>query len=51
MTELATYNYSNVIVPIYETLGFEACVYILNQAEISIVVCDESKKAVGKGND
>ncbi|PAV66465.1 hypothetical protein WR25_22503 [Diploscapter pachys] len=47
MTELATYNYSNVIVPIYETLGFEACVYILNQAEISMVVCDESKKAVG----
>lgn len=48
VTELATYNYSNVIVPIYETLGFEACVFILNQTEMPIVICDDNKKAIGQ---
>ncbi|CAJ0602991.1 unnamed protein product [Cylicocyclus nassatus] len=47
ITELASYNFSNVIVPVYETLGCEACVYILNQAEIPIVVCDVVSKAMG----
>ncbi|CAI2308543.1 unnamed protein product [Caenorhabditis sp. 36 PRJEB53466] len=47
VTEFATYNYSNVIVPIYETLGSEASVFILNQAEIKIVVCDDIAKATG----
>ncbi|CAI5437559.1 unnamed protein product [Caenorhabditis angaria] len=47
VTELATYNFANVIVPIYETLGSEASIFILNQAEIKIVVCDDSAKAVG----
>ncbi|VDP07260.1 unnamed protein product [Heligmosomoides polygyrus] len=36
ITEFATYNFANVIVPIYETLGFEACVFILNQTEMSL---------------
>ena len=48
VTEFATYNYSNVIVPIYETLGSEASIFILNQAEIKIVVCDDIAKATGK---
>ncbi|EYC37629.1 hypothetical protein Y032_0775g2252 [Ancylostoma ceylanicum] len=47
ITELASYNFSNVIVPIYETLGFEACVFILNQSEMQIVVCDAVSKAMG----
>ncbi|EFP01041.1 CRE-ACS-13 protein [Caenorhabditis remanei] len=47
VTEFATYNYSNVIVPIYETLGSEASIFILNQAEIKIVVCDDIAKATG----
>ncbi|CAD6186308.1 unnamed protein product [Caenorhabditis auriculariae] len=47
ITELATYNFSNVIVPIYETLGSEASVFILNQADIQIVVCDDNSKALG----
>uniref|UniRef100_A0A1I7X8E0 long-chain-fatty-acid--CoA ligase n=1 Tax=Heterorhabditis bacteriophora TaxID=37862 RepID=A0A1I7X8E0_HETBA len=47
ITELAAYNFSNVIVPIYETLGFDACVFILNQTEMQIVVCDTSAKALG----
>ncbi|KHJ96103.1 AMP-binding enzyme [Oesophagostomum dentatum] len=47
ITELATYNFSNVIVPMYETLGFEACMYILNQSEMQLVVCDAASKAMG----
>ncbi|KAJ1367631.1 hypothetical protein KIN20_028580 [Parelaphostrongylus tenuis] len=47
ITEFAAYNFSNVIVPIYETLGFEACVFILNQTEMPIVICDSVEKAVG----
>uniref|UniRef100_A0A0K0CY01 Long-chain-fatty-acid--CoA ligase n=1 Tax=Angiostrongylus cantonensis TaxID=6313 RepID=A0A0K0CY01_ANGCA len=47
ITELAAYNFSNVIVPIYETLGFEACVFIINQTEMQVVVCDSVEKAVG----
>ncbi|KAK5964664.1 Long-chain-fatty-acid--CoA ligase [Trichostrongylus colubriformis] len=47
ITELAAYNFGNVIVPIYETLGFEACVFILNQTEMKLVVCDAVSKAIG----
>lgn len=47
IVELATYNFANVIVPIYETLGFEACVFILNHTEMSLVVCDAVSKAMG----
>lgn len=47
ITELATYNFANVIVPIYETLGFEASIFILNQTEMSLVVCDAVSKALG----
>uniref|UniRef100_A0A8R1EAG7 long-chain-fatty-acid--CoA ligase n=3 Tax=Caenorhabditis japonica TaxID=281687 RepID=A0A8R1EAG7_CAEJA len=47
ITEFATYNFSNVIVPIYETLGSEASIFILNQAEIKIVICDDVSKATG----
>ncbi|PIO74506.1 putative long-chain-fatty-acid CoA ligase 5 [Teladorsagia circumcincta] len=47
ITELAAYNFGNVIVPIYETLGFEACVFILNQTEMQLVVCDAVSKAIG----
>ncbi|VDO58834.1 unnamed protein product [Haemonchus placei] len=47
ITELASYNFGNVIVPIYETLGFDACVFILNQTEMKLVVCDAVSKAIG----
>lgn len=48
MTEHATYTFSNVLVPLYETLGADACIFILNQAEIELVVCDAVDKAIGK---
>ncbi|GMR46363.1 hypothetical protein PMAYCL1PPCAC_16558 [Pristionchus mayeri] len=47
ITEYATYSYSNVIVPLYDTLGPDACTFIIHQSEIKIVVCDESTKALG----
>ncbi|KAI6181270.1 Arachidonate--CoA ligase [Aphelenchoides besseyi] len=45
--EHAIYNFNNVIVPLYETLGAEACVFIINQADIHLVVCDTLDKAMG----
>uniref|UniRef100_A0A8C8E3A3 Long-chain-fatty-acid--CoA ligase n=1 Tax=Oryzias sinensis TaxID=183150 RepID=A0A8C8E3A3_9TELE len=43
--ELACYTYSMVVVPLYDTLGPEALVFIINRAEISTVLCDDQKKA------
>ncbi|KAF7654848.1 hypothetical protein LDENG_00064180 [Lucifuga dentata] len=45
ISELACYTYSMVAVPLYDTLGPEALVFIINQAEISTVVCDNQNKA------
>ncbi|RUS69708.1 hypothetical protein EGW08_022529, partial [Elysia chlorotica] len=36
--------FSMVPVPLYETLGLDACKHILNECEISTVICDNSKK-------
>ncbi|XP_077570877.1 long-chain-fatty-acid--CoA ligase 1 [Stigmatopora nigra] len=46
ITELACYTYSMALVPLYETLGLEAMVHILQLAELSVVVCDREEKAV-----
>uniref|UniRef100_A0A3Q4BYU3 Arachidonate--CoA ligase n=1 Tax=Mola mola TaxID=94237 RepID=A0A3Q4BYU3_MOLML len=43
--ELACYTYSMVAVPLYDTLGPEALVFIINQVEISTVLCDNQNKA------
>ncbi|XP_034295997.1 long-chain-fatty-acid--CoA ligase 5 [Pantherophis guttatus] len=45
ISELACYTYSMVVVPLYDTLGAEAIVYIVNKADISIVICDKPEKA------
>lgn len=44
LTEQACYSYSIVVVPLYDTLGPDACAYIINQADISLVVCEDDKK-------
>jgi len=44
LTEYACYFYSMVIVPLYDTLGPDACTYIINQAEITTVVCDTEER-------
>ncbi|XP_069467891.1 long-chain-fatty-acid--CoA ligase 5 [Ambystoma mexicanum] len=45
IAELACYTYSMVVVPLYDTLGPEAIVFIVNRAELSTVVCDKPDKA------
>ncbi|XP_034050388.1 long-chain-fatty-acid--CoA ligase 5-like [Thalassophryne amazonica] len=45
ISELACYTYSMVVVPLYDTLGPEALVFIIDRAEISTVICDNQKKA------
>uniref|UniRef100_A0A3Q1F3Q7 Long-chain-fatty-acid--CoA ligase n=1 Tax=Acanthochromis polyacanthus TaxID=80966 RepID=A0A3Q1F3Q7_9TELE len=44
ISELACYTYSMVLVPLYDTLGTEAIIFIIDQAEISTVICDNQKK-------
>lgn len=44
ITEHACYHQSTVIVPLYDTLGPNACSYIINQADIHIVICDKEIK-------
>uniref|UniRef100_H3CZQ7 Long-chain-fatty-acid--CoA ligase n=1 Tax=Tetraodon nigroviridis TaxID=99883 RepID=H3CZQ7_TETNG len=46
LSELACYTYSMAVVPLYDTLGLEAMVHILNLAEISLVICDKEEKAL-----
>uniref|UniRef100_UPI003AB0534E long-chain-fatty-acid--CoA ligase 5 isoform X1 n=1 Tax=Centroberyx gerrardi TaxID=166262 RepID=UPI003AB0534E len=43
--ELACYTYSMVAVPLYDTLGPEALVFIIDRAEISTVLCDKQNRA------
>ncbi|XP_067909007.1 long-chain-fatty-acid--CoA ligase 5 isoform X1 [Heterodontus francisci] len=45
ISELACYTYSMSVVPLYDTLGPEAIVYIINKAAISTVICDKPNKA------
>uniref|UniRef100_A0A7N9ARF6 Arachidonate--CoA ligase n=1 Tax=Mastacembelus armatus TaxID=205130 RepID=A0A7N9ARF6_9TELE len=45
ISELACYTYSMAVVPLYDTLGLEAMIHILNLAEISLVICDREEKA------
>ncbi|KFO98071.1 Long-chain-fatty-acid--CoA ligase 5 [Calypte anna] len=45
ISEYACYAYSMVAVPLYDTLGPEAIVYIVTKGDISIVICDTPEKA------
>lgn len=44
ISEQACYMYSMVLIPLYDTLGPEAASFIVNQAEISLVICDKNSK-------
>ncbi|NXV87413.1 ACSL1 ligase, partial [Calonectris borealis] len=43
--EQGCYAFSMVVVPLYDTLGTEAIVYIVNKADLSLVFCDKPDKA------
>nr|XP_028586114.1 long-chain-fatty-acid--CoA ligase 5 [Podarcis muralis]XP_028586115.1 long-chain-fatty-acid--CoA ligase 5 [Podarcis muralis]XP_028586116.1 long-chain-fatty-acid--CoA ligase 5 [Podarcis muralis] len=45
ISELACYTYSMVAVPLYDTLGPDAIVYVINKADIATVICDKPEKA------
>lgn len=45
ISELACYTYSLISVPLYDTLGTEAIVYIIDKTCINTVVCDVPEKA------
>jgi long-chain acyl-CoA synthetase len=47
IVEHATYNFSNVLVPLYDTFTPDSCAYIINQAEIPLVVCETLSNATG----
>lgn len=47
LVEQATYCFRNVIVPLYETLGADASVFIINQTSIELVFCDAVAKVKG----
>ncbi|XP_065214083.1 long-chain-fatty-acid--CoA ligase 5 isoform X2 [Planococcus citri] len=44
ITEHAAYSYSMVLVSLNDTLGPDACAFIINQAEISVIVVDSDSK-------
>lgn len=44
IVEQACYMYSMCIVPLYDTLGVEACNHIIDQADLSLIVCDKNDK-------
>ncbi|XP_014220347.1 long-chain-fatty-acid--CoA ligase 1 [Trichogramma pretiosum] len=44
LTEQACYSYSLVLVPLNDMLGIEASAFIISQAEINIMVCEDDTK-------
>ncbi|KZS19375.1 Long-chain-fatty-acid--CoA ligase 5 [Daphnia magna] len=44
LSEYALYTYSMVVVPLYDTLGPDACQFIINQAEMPLVICENDEK-------
>lgn len=43
--EQGAYCYSLVVVPLYDTLGPDACAFIIKQTDMSTVIVDDDKKA------
>jgi len=44
LSEHGLYSFGMVIVPLYDTLGPESCRYIINQAEMTTVICENDDK-------
>lgn len=44
LCEQGCYNHSLVLVPLYDTLGPDACAFIVNQTEAQLVVVEDDKK-------
>uniref|UniRef100_A0A914RUQ5 long-chain-fatty-acid--CoA ligase n=1 Tax=Parascaris equorum TaxID=6256 RepID=A0A914RUQ5_PAREQ len=44
ISELAAYNYRNVVVSLYDTLGADARIFIINQTALQFIICDDEQK-------
>lgn len=44
LCEQGCYDYSLILVPLYDTLGPDACAFIVNQTESTVVVVEDDKK-------
>ncbi|KAF6019134.1 ACSL5 [Bugula neritina] len=44
LTQLACYQHSMVIVPMYDTLGDEGIIHIVNQTKMEVIICDDEDK-------
>ncbi|KAF6019145.1 hypothetical protein EB796_022562 [Bugula neritina] len=44
LTQLACYQHSMVIVPMYDTLGEDALIHIVNQTKMKVIICDNEDK-------
>ncbi|CAG5115986.1 unnamed protein product, partial [Candidula unifasciata] len=42
--DLAFYHHSLTGVPLYDTLGEDACIFIINQADLAVIICDTNAK-------
>lgn len=46
ITELGLFNFSITTVTLYDSLGPEACSYIINQSELALVACSDEKALI-----
>ncbi|XP_017780767.1 PREDICTED: long-chain-fatty-acid--CoA ligase 5 isoform X2 [Nicrophorus vespilloides] len=44
IAEQAIYCYSMVLVPLYDTLGPDACAFIIKQVDMHVVICEDDQK-------
>lgn len=44
IAEYGAYNHSMIVVPLYDTLGPNAVTFILNEADIQVVICDSEDR-------
>ncbi|XP_067936830.1 long-chain-fatty-acid--CoA ligase 5-like [Watersipora subatra] len=54
VTQLACYEHSMVIVPMYDTLGIEGIEHIINQTKMQVIVCENEarvKQLLGLGKE
>ncbi|GFT91409.1 long-chain-fatty-acid--CoA ligase 5 [Nephila pilipes] len=45
VTQFGCCSQSMVVVPLYDSLGPDACIFMIKQAEIEVIICDQENKA------
>lgn len=44
LTEKAAFSHSSITVPLYDTLGHDTLEFVINQTEVTTVVCSGAKE-------